>query len=269
MNKPWSRSLVAAAFGVVVWRSVTFIQLASGRMEGVVEDPFGLVLLRGLMGLLFVACGLMVARSELPWARAFGWYGVTYGLHWGGPIVVGIETAAPTAVFLLYLLVSGALAHSCLLLWFSSYPSREAPVWLRRAVLVPPGLALLAGGLGLTSGATAALGVAQSILGIWPTLATVLALVVLSVAALRQRATRGQRLRLVGLYLAAIAPWQIATALGRGDLAGWWTLLFLAPTIAMVIEVHRSDPRSVAGGGNPRTISRPPSREGRADIVPP
>ena len=110
MSKTWSRPLVVAVFGLVVWRVVTFVQLASGQMGGVLADPPGLLLLRGVMGLLFVACGVAVARLDLAWAKAFGWYGVTYGLHWGGPIVISAESQAQTAVFLFYLLVSGALA---------------------------------------------------------------------------------------------------------------------------------------------------------------
>ncbi len=248
MSQPWSSSLVVASFGVITWRVVTFVQLVSGQMEGVVEDPAILVLLRGGMGLLLVACGLAMAHRELLWAKAFGWYCVTYGLHWGGPIIVSAESQAHAPIFLFYFLVSGAVAHSCLLLWFYSYPSRSAPAWLKRAVLVPPGMALLAGGLGLSSGSAALVGTAQAIIGVWPTVATVLGLVALSVSASRGPAVARQRqLRLIGLFLAAVLPWEIASAFGYDELAAWLTLLFSAPAVATVIWARREPPFELTG----------------------
>ena len=86
-----------------------------GISGGATAVSIGLNTALGLMGLLFIGCGLAAwfrVRSEV--AALFALYGLFYGMHWGGVIPANDEWFVNT-YRLLHLVLSGILSQAFLL----------------------------------------------------------------------------------------------------------------------------------------------------------
>jgi hypothetical protein len=113
----WSYWLWTAAAGVLVWRAlgVWFPHSAS-------SDPELVRGLAALMGLWFMAWGLWAFRAagDVP-SLLFAGYGITSGMHWGGPVGLG-SPSAQNLLLALYVVVSSVLTQSLFLHLALAFP---------------------------------------------------------------------------------------------------------------------------------------------------
>lgn len=137
----WDRWLVAAAAAVIVWRllAVPFPHAAD-------TDPELVRWLAAALGLWFLAWGLWAFREarDFP-SLLFACYGLSAGLHWGGPLGAG-PVPVQNLLLALYLVVSTVLNQSLFLHLALAFPPAY-PRSRRRAVLtavyLPVGAAVL------------------------------------------------------------------------------------------------------------------------------
>ena len=120
---------------VIVWRILAGAGgFGLGAPGGRSVASIGLNTALGLMGLLFIGCGLAAwfrARTEA--AAFFALYALFYGMHWGG-MIPSYNQWLGNAFTLLHLVLSGVLSQAFLLHFALVYP-RKTVVMERRFAL--------------------------------------------------------------------------------------------------------------------------------------
>ncbi len=120
-----TRTLIVLGVLVIVWRILAGAGgLGLGAPGGRSVASIALNTALGLMGLLFIGCGLAAwfrARTEA--AASFALYGLCYGMHWGGVIPAYTQWLGNTFT-LLHLVLSGVLSQAFLLTFALVYPRK-------------------------------------------------------------------------------------------------------------------------------------------------
>ncbi len=111
-NRAGSTVLALAAF-VLLWRVVAAMSpYREGVLATMTEDSLGIRWGLGVMGIMFMACGLYAyAHDRRHMVMIFALYACTGGLHWGGPISVANSTLE-AALFLFYFVASDHLGQA-------------------------------------------------------------------------------------------------------------------------------------------------------------
>ncbi len=142
-----TRTLILLGVLVIIWRIVTGLgRFGIGAPGGASAVSINLGIALGLMGLLFVGCGLAAwFRMRTEAAALFALYGVFYGLHWGG--VIYAENAWFENTYrLLHLVLSGILSQAFLLHFALLYTRAKAILEWRPSIYIlyaPAALAVL------------------------------------------------------------------------------------------------------------------------------
>ena len=117
-----TRRVVAMAAGsVVLWRVAALVLVY--QQDGI-DDSWVIQTLLAILGLVFVACGLLVfwripSRASL----LFAGFCICSGLHWGGPLDLPLGQLR-TGLILFYILVSGFLGSTLLLQFTLCFPQK-------------------------------------------------------------------------------------------------------------------------------------------------
>ena len=115
------RVVAMAAGGVVLWRMTALVLVYR---QDAIDDSLTLQTLLTILGMVFVACGLLVFR-RIP-SRAsllFAGFCICSGLHWGGPLDLP-PGQLRTGLILFYILVSGFLGSTLLLQFTLCFPQK-------------------------------------------------------------------------------------------------------------------------------------------------
>ncbi len=132
-----TRMLIVFGTLVIIWRIVTGLgRLGVGAPGGAGGVSVTLGLALGLMGLLFVLCGLAAwfqMRTEA--AALFALYGVFYGLHWGG-VIYTEDAWFDNAYRLLHLVLSGILSQAFLFHFALLYTRAKAILDWRPSIYI-------------------------------------------------------------------------------------------------------------------------------------
>ena len=116
------RRIVAMAAGsVVLWRVAALVLVY--QQDGI-DDSWVIKTLLAILGVVFVACGLLVfwripSRASL----LFAGFCICSGLHWGGPLDLP-PGQLRTGLILFYILVSGFLGSTFLLQFTLCFPQK-------------------------------------------------------------------------------------------------------------------------------------------------
>lgn len=238
----WQHRLVVAAMGAVLYRVATVLF-----PHPAATDPAAVRLTAGLLGLLFLGCGLWAFheardRSSL----LFAIYCVTACLHWGGPMGLGPDPL-PTVLLGLYL-VAGVLLNQTLLLHVALGFPRPFAVASNRGFLsllyLPTAIGVvLMAGLTIPSIQAGALG----LLGAMYLVATGLGVaggVLFIVRLFRADSSLRRRRRLwtvVGALVFAVVVEQLG-ALAPAGQDGWFNLAIAAEPVALALALARPLP---------------------------
>lgn len=117
---PWIVAVLALG-----WRlTAPWLQQSAVEAGDLSELDHTMFVTLGVMGLGFVACGLIAHCWARTWASwLFALYATLAGLHWGGPL--GLSTSA----WVVYLFVSGFISEALLLHFTLVFP--RPPGWNR------------------------------------------------------------------------------------------------------------------------------------------
>ena len=147
MNQPpWTRLLWAAAGLAVLWRLASpWLQQPAVAAGNISESDHTMFVTLGIMGLGFIACGLLAhhwAGTRAAWIFALS---ATFdGLHWGGPLGTSRDA------WVVYLFLSGFIGAALLLHFTLLFPrplaaaSRRSTWWLLYAPLAASALLTVA-----------------------------------------------------------------------------------------------------------------------------
>jgi len=132
-----TRTLILFGVLVIIWRVVTGLgRLSIGAPGGASGGSMTLGLALGLMGLLFVLCGLAAwFRMRTAAAALFAFYGVFYGLHWGG-VIYAEDAWFDNAFRLLHLVLSGILSQAFLFHFALLYTQAKAILDRRLSIYI-------------------------------------------------------------------------------------------------------------------------------------
>ena len=118
------RLFATAGLAVVAWKVGALLLLASST-DG--EGPRVVQVLLAVVGLVYVACGLLVLRKRNTFdALLFAGFCLCAGLHWGGPLEL-LPGELRTALLLFYLLVSSFLSETLFLHFALRFPHEPQP----------------------------------------------------------------------------------------------------------------------------------------------
>ena len=132
MHEPTQRRITRtlSVLGVLMigWRILAGAgHFGIGATGGPNAITIGLNTALGMMGLLFIGCGLTAwLRLRTHAAALFGLYGLFYGMHWGGLVPASSQWLTNT-FSLLHLVLSGVLSQAFLLHFSLVYP-RTSPI---------------------------------------------------------------------------------------------------------------------------------------------
>ncbi|MDA8016461.1 MAG: hypothetical protein MPN21_03345 [Thermoanaerobaculia bacterium] len=242
---PW---LGAATAGVVLWRvvAVAFPHTAS-------SDPQAVRWAAGLMGLWFIVWGLWTFhRARTAPSLVFAGYGLTAGLHWGGPIGIG-SAGFQNVLLAFYIVVSSGLNSSLFLHLAIVVPPSNGTIRRRVTLLglyLPPLIGVML---------TMLLAVAPSDAGLLQPLLILFPVVVLFtliggglwirrliVADSISRWSHRLPLVVAALILGWLPHAFASTGLGPGpEAAGWFNLPFAVIPVAIAFSL--ACPRAAAG----------------------
>ena len=132
-----TRTLILLGGLVIAWRIVTGLgRFGLGAPGGASAVSISLGTALGLMGLLFIGCGLVAwFRMRTEAAALFALYGLFYGMHWGG--VIYAENAWLDNTYrLIHLVLSGILSQAFLLHFALLYTRANAILDWRPSIYV-------------------------------------------------------------------------------------------------------------------------------------
>ena len=133
------RLLWVGAIAVLAWRVAALFFPHKAAV-----DPEVVRIASALLGLWFLACGLWAFRRSRGQASLlFAWYGVTAGIHWGGPVGFG-SPEMQNLLLAAYVVVSMAASESLFLHLAFAFPTAFAAT-RRRLFIVLVYLPVLVG----------------------------------------------------------------------------------------------------------------------------
>lgn len=230
------RSLLAAALLILGLR----LAVGWGHLQALDGEPdAGMKLALGVMGLGFLACGVLaVARVRTAASGLFALYCLSQAVHWGGP------PSTRLVVWLVYFVIS-MLGISAVLHFTLLFPSRwplagrrSTQLFLHLPILVA---AILAGARMATEGPlgetlqTAFLALEVIQVNLYALLAAVVIAVRFASASQPERRATGLGMMLAGALIGQL-PYVIAS-LAAPDMAQVMTLLFVLGPIAITYAI--------------------------------
>lgn len=254
-------ALLALSGAVLLWRLAALVDLENSPLlpEEPTDGEVALVVVRGLLGLLFLACGWVVlAKRRHEPAGLFALYAFLSALHWGGPVYAASDTAQ-MAIWLGYFTVGAMLAQSAFVHFTLVFP--EPWSWgtrhaTRFVIYLPVVLAAVAAVLAVITVPDPAADVWYQRYFLVESLQTNLfaaaGLVFLVVRVVRARAQDGPREvtgpLAVGAWL-AVVPWALALAAESRGVAvpggsDAYTLCFVVIPLAATWALLGYEPRA-------------------------
>ena len=233
--------LVTAACGVAIWKVAALLLVLQADSS---EDSLVVKVLLAVLGMVFVACGLLVFwKTRSQQSLLFAAFCLCSGLHWGGPLEL---SSAPlrTGFLLLFLVVSSVLGEVFFLRLALSFP-RQSRLANRRSLLwflyAPPIVATVLAAIYLVAPSESSLHEAtqQSFLLLVSVAGNLFAVIAFAffVSHLFRAGLTGTQKMYVGLMvigmLTAWLPYLVAENAGV-DMAPW-TLTFAALPVAFAI----------------------------------
>ena len=246
MPRRMRRVLIAGACGVALWKAAALLLVYREVVPN--GDPLFVKALLALLGLVFVACGL-IAFWVVPNRASllFAGFCLCSGLHWGGPLELP-SGPLRTGLILVYVLVTSLVGEVFFLRFALCFPKksplddRRPVVWvLYAAPIVAAVLAALY--FAAPAGSSFENAAKQSFFFVTSAVGTLFALIAFALIASHSfRSGLDGRHRLYVILMvvgmaAAWLPYSVAESIGADST--YWTLTFAALPVCFAIAFVR------------------------------